>query len=335
MQENKILIIAEAGVNHNGSFQKACQLIDKAAAAGADIIKFQSFVAKNLTTKQASKTEYQKKNSQVNESQYTMLKKLQIDKLFQKKLLKYCNKKKIEFLSSPFDVENVKFLKKIKLERFKIPSGEITNLPYLREIGKIKKKVIVSTGMSTLNEINDALKVLIGLGTKKNNITVLHCTTAYPTSMQEVNLSAMLTIKKKLNISVGYSDHTTGIEIPIAAAALGAKVIEKHITLSKKLKGPDHLTSLEPHEFKNMVNAIRNIEIAIGNGIKKPTRSELLNIRSVRKSIYAARNIKKDEKFTIKNLTTKRPAEGLSPMLWDKYINKVAKKNYKIDDLIE
>lgn len=335
MQENKILIIAEAGVNHNGSFQKACQLIDKAAAAGADIIKFQSFIAKNLTTKQASKTEYQKKNSQVNESQYTMLKKLQIDKLFQKKLLKYCNKKKIEFLSSPFDVENVKFLKKIKLERFKIPSGEITNLPYLREIGKIKKKVIVSTGMSTLNEINDALKVLIGLGTKKNNITVLHCTTAYPTSMQEVNLSAMLTIKKKLNISVGYSDHTTGIEIPIAAAALGAKVIEKHITLSKKLKGPDHLTSLEPHEFKNMVNAIRNIEIAIGNGIKKPTRSELLNIRSVRKSIYAARNIKKDEKFTIKNLTTKRPAEGLSPMLWDKYINKVAKKNYKIDDLIE
>ena len=283
MQENKILIIAEAGVNHNGSFQKACQLIDKAAAAGADIIKFQSFIAKNLTTKQASKTEYQKKSGQINESQYTMLKKLQINKLFQKKLLRYCNKKKIEFLSSPFDVENVKFLKKIKLERFKIPSGEITNLPYLREIGKINKKVIVSTGMSTLNEINDALKILIGLGTKKNNITVLHCTTAYPTSMHEVNLSAMLTIKKKLNISIGYSDHTSGIEIPIAAAALGAKVIEKHITLSKKLKGPDHLTSLEPHEFKKMVNAIRNIEIAIGNGIKKPTRSELLNIKSVKK----------------------------------------------------
>ena len=311
----KVFIIAEAGVNHNGSIELAKKLIDRAAEAGADAVKFQSFKAKNLVTKTAKKAEYQETTTGIAENQFQMIKKLELDYEKHGELMNYCQEKGIMFLSSPFDLESIDLLHKLELEIFKIPSGEITNLPYLRKIGKLKKKVILSTGMSTLGDIEQALEILRENGT--DDITVLHCNTEYPTPMKDVNLNAMKTIRDAFKVEVGYSDHTLGIEIPIAAVALGATIIEKHFTLDKTMEGPDHRASLEPNELKAMVTAIRNIENAMGDGVKKLTESESKNIKIARKSIVASQNIKKGEVFTEENLTVKRPGDGISPMIWD------------------
>ena len=298
LRSRKVLIIAEAGVNHNGSIKLAKKLIDVAVNANADIVKFQTFKAENLVTKNAKKAKYQKQENLKNESQFEMLKKLEIKLEDHKKLISYCRKKKILFLSSPFDLESINLLNKLGLKIFKVPSGEITNFSFLRNIGKLKKKVILSTGMANIKEIEDALKVLIKFGAKKKDITILHTNTAYPTPMKDVNLKAMLTIRKKFKTLVGYSDHTKGIEASIAAVAMGASCIEKHFTLNRKMKGPDHKASLEPNELKLMVEAIRNIELALGSGLKIPTKSELQNIKVVRKSLFALKDINKGEIFT-------------------------------------
>jgi len=329
------LIIAEAGVNHNGLIELAFKLIDAAKEAGADAIKFQTFKAASLVSKNAEKAEYQKLTTDSNESQYEMIKRLELNYDDHSKLIEYCKNKNITFLSSPFDLDSIDLLNKLGLDTFKIPSGEIVNLPYLRKIAKLNKNVILSTGMADLGEIEDALNILIESGTAKNKITVLHCNTEYPTPFEDVNLRAMLTIKNAFNVKVGYSDHTTGIEVPIAAASLGAEVIEKHFTLDKNMGGPDHKASLEPDEFAQMVKVIRNIERAVGNGIKKPSPSELKNIDVVRKSIIALRSIKAGELFTEKNICIKRPGNGISPMRWDEVIGKKADKDFEIDDLIE
>ncbi|HPZ07437.1 MAG TPA: N-acetylneuraminate synthase [Candidatus Eremiobacteraeota bacterium] len=332
---NKVFIIAEAGVNHNGDVELAKKMIDIAADAGADAVKFQTFKAELLSSKYAPKAEYQKKLIEKQETQLNMLKKLELDIKKHIELIEYCQKKHILFLSSPFDLKSIDLLNDLGLDIFKIPSGEIINLPYLRKIGKLNKRIIISTGMSDLGEIEDALDVLLISGTKKENITVLHCNTEYPTSMEDVNLKAMVTIKKALKVNIGYSDHTSGIEIPIAAVALGATVIEKHFTLDRNLEGPDHKASMEPSELKEMVRAIRNIEIAMGDGIKKPSKSEIKNMNIARKSIIAARDIKKGEIFTEENITVKRPGYGISPMRWDEIIGKIAGKHFTIDELIE
>ena len=334
MKRNKVFIIAEAGVNHNGSIPLAKKLIDVAVLSGADAVKFQSFTATNLVTKIASKASYQLKVSNLDESQFDMIKKLELNEHNHKELIKYCNESKIMFLSTPFDIDSVNLLNNLNLEIIKIPSGEITNLPYLRHIGSLNKKVIISTGMSTLKEIGDALKILINAGTPKAKIIVLHANTMYPTPMKDVNLRAMQSIRDKFDISVGYSDHTLGIEVDIAAVALGASVIEKHFTLDKKMDGPDHAASLEPSELKAMVDAIRNIELAIGGEVKELTNSEKPNIDVARKSIVAKRFIKKGEVFSTNNLTTKRPGSGLSPMKWDSIIGTVAQRDYNLDDLL-
>ena len=334
MIKNKVFIIAEAGVNHNGSMTLAKKLIDIAALSGADAVKFQSFTANNLVSKSAPKANYQIKASNLDESQFDMIKKLELNEHNHKELIKYCNESKIIFLSSPFDIDSVNLLNNLNLEIIKIPSGEITNLPYLRHIGSLNKQVILSTGMSTLKEIGDALKILINAGTPKAKIIVLHANTMYPTPMKDVNLRAMQSIRDKFDISVGYSDHTLGIVVDIAAVALGASVIEKHFTLDKKMDGPDHAASLDPSELKAMVEAIRNIEVAIGSEVKELTNSEKPNIDVARKSIVAKRFIKKGEVFSTNNLTTKRPGGGLSPMKWDSIIGKVAKRDYNLDDLL-
>ncbi len=331
----KTTIIAEAGVNHNGSLKKAIKLIDIAAKSGADIIKFQSFTAENVVTRNAKKANYQKISTVKDESQLQMLKKLELNLKSHKKIISHCKKVGIEFLSSPFDNESISLLKKLRVKRFKVPSGEINNLPYLRKIGKIGKPVILSTGMSSINEIKKAIKILTNSGTKKKLITVLHCNTDYPTKYQDVNLKAMLAIKEKLNVNIGYSDHTLGIEIPIAAVAMGATIIEKHFTLDKNSSGPDHKSSLSPKELKKMILSIRKIETSLGNGKKIPTNSELKNLIIVRKSIRASKDILKGEFFSEKNITVKRPANGISPMKWDKIIGKRSLKNYKIDDPIQ
>ena len=329
----KVFIIAEAGVNHNGSIELAKKLIDKAAEAGADAVKFQSFKAESLVTKNAKKAEYQEVTTGIAESQFQMIKKLELDYEKHGELMNYCQEKGILFLSSPFDLESIDLLHKLELEIFKIPSGEITNLPYLRKIGKLKKKVILSTGMSTLGDIEQALDILRENGT--DDITVLHCNTEYPTPMKDVNLNAMKTIRDAFKVEVGYSDHTLGIEIPIAAVALGATIIEKHFTLDKTMEGPDHRASLEPNELKAMVTAIRNIENAMGDGVKKLTESEAKNIKIARKSIVASKNIKKGEIFTEENLTVKRPGDGISPMKWDQVLGQLAKQDFKEDEKIE
>ena len=329
-----VFIIAEAGVNHNGDMSIAYKLIDKAIESGVDAIKFQTFKAENLVTKSASKAEYQKKSTDSLESQFEMIKKLELGANEHKDLIKYCNEKNIIFLSTPFDIDSVKLLDKFKLEIFKIPSGEITNLPLLRYIGGLSKRIILSTGMSSLSEIGNALEVLLNAGTKKNDITVLHANTMYPTPFQDVNLNAMLTIKKELDVEVGYSDHTLGIEVGIAAVALGASVVEKHFTLDKSMIGPDHGSSLEPNELKAMVGAIRNIESALGSYEKKCSKSEEPNIIAARKSIVASKNIKTGEYFSQNNISTKRPGIGISPMMWDKVIGSIAKKDYEEDDMI-
>lgn len=332
----KTLIIAEAGVNHNGDIAKAKALIDKGAEAGVDYVKFQTFKAGNLVTKQAKRAAYQDRNTQDNDSQYEMLKKLELSQAVHQELMDYCTKKGVQFLSTGFDFESLEFLAGLGITIAKIPSGEITNLPYLRKVANLFPEVILSTGMATISEIKDAVKVLTDNGVSKDKITVLHCNTEYPTPMEDVNLKAMLHIQRELGVPIGYSDHTLGIEVPIAAVALGATVIEKHFTLDKTLPGPDHKASLEPEELKAMVSAIRNIEKAVGgSGLKEVSASEAKNKPIVRKSIVAAKKIAKGEPFTIENLTVKRPGTGISPMQWDEVIGKIAKEDFEEDNLIE
>jgi len=330
-----IKIIAEAGVNHNGSIDLAYKLIEKAKESGADYVKFQTFTAKSLVSKNAPKADYQKKLTGEAQTQYEMIKALELDKNTHLKLIEKCKRDGIKFLSTPFDLKSVDLLNDVEIPLYKIPSGEITNLPYLRYIGKIGKPIILSTGMSTLSEVGAALQVLEDAGTDLSQITVLHCNTEYPTPFGDVNLNAMLTIKSELGVDVGYSDHTLGIEVPIAAAALGAIVIEKHFTLDRSLPGPDHKASLVPHELKSMVTGIRNIERALGDGRKIPTISEKKNIPVARKSIVAAKNIKLGDVFSEKNLAVKRPGTGVSPMEWDNYIGKTALRDYIADELID
>lgn len=328
----KIFIIAEAGVNHNGDIDIAKKMIDAASEAGVDAVKFQTFKAEKIVSMNAPKAEYQIENSNNTESQFQMLKKLEIDKRTHIELMKYCKEKNVMFLSTPFDIDSIHMLVELGIGIIKIPSGEITNLPHLREVARQKKKVILSTGMSNMQEVKDAVQVLKQYGAE--DITVLHCNTQYPTPMEDVNLRAMIHMKHELNLEVGYSDHTQGVEVPIAAVAMGATVIEKHFTLDKTMEGPDHKASLEPNELKEMVKAIRNIEKALGNGEKNKTQSEVDNVAIVRKSIVAACKIEKGELFTEKNLTVKRPGNGISPMKWDEMIGKVADKTYKADEMI-
>ena len=331
----KTFIIAEAGVNHNGSLELAQKMIDAAVDAGADAVKFQTFKAEKLVSKYAPKAEYQKKRTTADESQLEMIKKLELDAAAHQTLIDYCTNKNIRFLSTPFDLGSIDLLNELGLNLFKIPSGEITNLPYLRKIGALKKEIILSSGMADLGEIKDALAVLIGAGTKLKDITVLHCNTEYPTPIEDANLKAMLTIKAAFpGVNIGYSDHTLGIEIPVAAVAMGATIIEKHFTLDKNMEGPDHKASLEPNELKAMVHAIRSVEKALGSGIKKPSHSELKNKPIARKSLVAEKPILKGEVFTQENLTVKRPGTGISPMRWDEIIGQKASKNYQQDELI-
>lgn len=326
---NKVFIIAEAGVNHNGSLDLAKRLVNCAVEAGVDCIKFQTFKAESLVNKTAQKAEYQIENTKNNDSQYSMLKKLELSFEDFKELKTYCDEKGIMFLSTPFDLESCDFLAGLGMPIFKIPSGEITNLPYLRKINSYKKDVILSTGMATLDEIQDALNIL-----KDCRVSLLHCTTEYPCPYEGVNMQAMNTMREKFNLPVGYSDHTKGIEIPVMAVSMGATIIEKHFTLDKTMEGPDHKASLEPDELKSMVSAIRNVEKAFGNGAKEPQESEKKNIVIARKSIVAKCDIKKGETFTEQNLTCKRPGDGISPMRWDEILGTIAQKNYSEDELI-
>lgn len=332
----KTLIIAEAGVNHNGDIVKAKALIDKGAEAGVDYVKFQTFKAANLVTKQAKRAAYQDKNTQDNDSQYEMLKKLELSQKDHQELIDYCAQKGVKFLSTGFDFESLEFLAGLGITIAKVPSGEITNLPYLRKVATLFPEVIISTGMANITEIKDTVKVLTDNGVSKDKITVLHCNTEYPTPMEDVNLKAMLHIQRELGVPVGYSDHTLGIEVPIAAVVLGATVIEKHFTLDKTLPGPDHKASLEPDELKAMVTAIRNIEKAVGgSGLKKVSASEAKNKPIARKSIVASKFIRKGDLLTEENITVKRPGTGISPMQWDEVVGKTAKKDFEEDDLIE
>ena len=336
LKQNKIIIIAEAGVNHNGDMAKAKALIDKGAEAGVDYVKFQTFKAGNLVTKQAKRAAYQDRNTQDNDTQYEMLKKLELSQAVHQELIDYCAQKGVQFLSTGFDIESLEFLARLGITIAKVPSGEITNLPYLRKVASLFPEVILSTGMATIIEIKDAVKVLTDNGVNRDKITVLHCNTEYPTPMEDVNLRAMLHIQQEVGVAIGYSDHTLGIEVPIAAVALGATIIEKHFTLDKTLPGPDHKASLEPDELKAMVSAIRNIEKAVGgSGLKEVSISEAKNKPIARKSIVAAKKIVKGELFTIENLTVKRPGTGILPMQWDEVIGKTAKKDFEEDDLIE
>jgi len=332
---DKVIIIAEACQNHNGQLNMAYKLVDVAKKCGADFVKFQTSIPELHISKFAKKANYQIKNWKKKGSQLQMLQKLSLTYNDFKKIKKYCKKKKIEFLSTPFDLKSIDFLKNLNMKYFKIPSGEITNLPYLIKVAKLKKKVILSTGMANLTEIREALKILTSHGTKKKNITVLQCNTEYPTPLRDANIRAMLTIKKKFKVNVGYSDHTEGIESSLAAAALGARVLEKHITLNKNLPGPDHRASINPKELKKMIEGIRKITVALGNGIKKISSSERKNIKIARTSIVASKEIKKGEKFTSKNLTIKRPGNGISPMKLFKVIGKISKKSFSEDELIK
>ena len=333
--QKKVFIIAEAGVNHNGSLEIAKKLIDVASNAGADAIKFQTFIADLGIVKNTKKVEYQIKNTNNEETQYEMIKKLELPFEYHKELFEYCKEKNIMFLSTAFDFPSIDLLDSLGMEIFKIGSGEIINLPLLRKIGKLNKKVILSTGMSDIGEIEDALDILIEFGTKKDNIIVLHANTEYPTPMEDVNLRAMVTIGNTFDIAFGYSDHTLGIEVDIAAVAMGACCIEKHFTLDKTMEGPDHKASLKPDELKAMVKAIRNIELALGNSIKKPSKSELKNINIVRKVIVARKFIKKGNKISEEDLIIKRiSGNGISPMRWDEVIGTIALKDYKEDEAI-
>ncbi len=331
----RTLIIAEAGVNHNGDIVLAKQLIDAAADAGADVVKFQTFKADRQVTHDAKKADYQNQTTDRAESQHEMLRRLELSTEMHNELIAHCAMRNIVFLSTGFDIESVDLLRSLGQDSFKIPSGEITNLPYLRYIGQLGKSVILSTGMATMGDIESAIGVLEQAGTERANITVLHCTTEYPTPMAEVNLRAMQSIHNAFGVAVGYSDHTSGIEVAIAAVALGATVIEKHFTLDRSLPGPDHKASLEPSELKAMVAAIRNIEVAMGDGIKRLTPSEFRNKPIVRKSLVASQKIKAGDIFSAQNITAKRPGTGVSPMRWDEVVGRIASRNYSIDELIE
>lgn len=330
----KVFIIAEAGVNHNGSLKLAKQMVDVAVDCGVNAVKFQTFQAQSLVTQSAKQASYQTKNTGKEESQFDMLQRLELSEADHYDLLAHCEKNNIEFMSTPFDLNSIRFLNSLGVKRFKIPSGEITNYPYLKMIGGFNKEVIMSSGMANIGEVEAALNVLVESGTEKCNISILHATTDYPTNMQDVNLKAMQSMSLAFNIKVGYSDHTLGIEIPTAAVALGASIIEKHFTLDKNMPGPDHKASLEPEELKAMVKAIRNIELALGDGIKRPSISEIKNIPVARKSLIAACEIKKGEFFTEKNLTVKRPGTGISPMRWNEVIGQVTTKDYQAEELI-
>lgn len=329
------LVIAEAGVNHNGDLKLAKKLVDAAAEAGADIVKFQTFQADQLATKQAEQAAYQQRFLGKSQSQLAMLKQLELNSEQHRDLINHCRKKGIEFLSTPFDASSIELLASLNIKRWKIPSGEITNLPYLRDIGGQGQSVILSTGMANLSEIEAALGVLEQAGTHRSQITVLHCTTEYPAPPEEVNLRAMIIMAQAFGVTVGYSDHTEGIVVPIAAVAMGATVIEKHLTLDRNLPGPDHKASLEPDQFAAMVQGIRTIEQALGDGIKRPTPSEQANLPVVRKSLVAACSIRAGELFSEVNLTTKRPGTGLSPMQWDHWIGRPASRDFAPDELIQ
>ena len=333
--KRQTLIIAEAGVNHNGDLDLARKLIDVAAHAGADYVKFQTFSASSIATRLAEKVGYQKINENNSESQLDMLRKLEISEQTHHELIAHCKSCKIGFLSTGFDIYSLNLLARLGQTCFKIPSGEITNLPYLREVAKLCTTVIMSTGMATMAEVDVAVKVLEQGGTSRSNITVLHCTTEYPTPIGEVNLCAMLTMGTELGVKVGYSDHTSGIEVAIAAVAMGATVIEKHFTLDRTLPGPDHKASLEPLELDALVSSIRNIELALGDGVKRPSSSEAKNKSLVRKSVVASRAITSGEIFTVENITTKRPGTGVSPMRWDEIIGQPSDRNYEADDFLE
>ncbi|MBQ2046586.1 MAG: N-acetylneuraminate synthase [Muribaculaceae bacterium] len=332
---SRTLIIAEAGVNHNGSIEMAKRLIEKAAEAGVDYVKFQTFKSEKLVSRHATKAEYQKANTDGEDSQLKMLQQLELSHSDHLQLIEHCNHCGVKFLSTAFDLDSIDFLSSLNLDLWKIPSGEITNLPYLRRIAQKGGQVIMSTGMCTIEDIEMAVNVLISNGTPRENITLLHCNTEYPTPWGDVNLRAMHDIAQCLNLPVGYSDHTQGIEVPIAAVALGATVIEKHFTLDNNLPGPDHKASLEPHALKAMVEAIRHIELSLGNGVKQISESERKNITIARKSIVAATHISVGEIFTEENLTVKRPGGGISPMRWDEVIGTVATRNYLPDEMIE
>lgn len=325
-----VLIIAEAGVNHNGDIALAKKLVDVAKEAGADYVKFQSFTAEKLVSKFAQKAEYQKRTTGKDESQFDMIKKLELSEDEHLILVDYCKKKGIGFMSSPFDVDGISYLNSLGVDFFKIPSGEITNLPYLKELTRFNKKIILSTGMAKLSEVREALEVL-----KDCDVTVLHCNTEYPTPMKDVNLRAMLTMKNEFNCSIGYSDHTLGVEVSTAAVAMGAEVIEKHFTLDQDMEGPDHRASLNPDQLKLLVSSIRNIELAMGNGVKKPSESEQKNIFVARKSIVAKRNILEGEIFSKENITVKRPGDGISPMRWEDVLGRKACKKFAEDEKIE
>ena len=331
---SRTLIIAEAGVNHNGDLALARQLIDVAAVAGADLVKFQTFTADRLATRTAQKADYQNRTTTSTESQHEMLSRLELTDAMHHELIAHCATRSIGFFSTGFDIESVDLLVRHGQNHFKIPSGEITNLPYLRHIGRLGKSVILSTGMANLGEIEAAIDALEAAGTPRAMLTVLHCTTEYPTPMAEVNLRAMLSIHAAFGVAVGYSDHTQGIEVAIASVAMGATVIEKHFTLDRNLPGPDHKASLEPAELNALVAAIRNIEVALGDGIKRLTTSEARNRPVVRKSLVASRAIKSGALFTAENITAKRPATGISPMRWDEVIGKAALRDFGADELI-
>ncbi len=333
--KEKVLIIAEAGVNHNGDFRIAERLITAAKKAGADIVKFQTFQSEKIASKFAERAEYQKSNMKEELSQCEMLKKLELKEEDHIHLIKKCKKVKIRFLSTAFDFPSIDLLKRLGIKTWKIPSGEITNLPYLKKIGSFGQEIILSTGMAKLGEVEDAIGVLVKAGTPRSKIIVLHCSTEYPTPMKDVNLRAMLGIRDALGVKVGYSDHTPGIEVAVAAVALGACVIEKHFTTDRNLPGPDHKASLEPDELEKMVASIRNIEAALGNGVKAPCRSEIKNIPIVRKSIVASKRIRAGEKFSASNLAVKRPGSGISPMNWENISGRKAIRDFQKDELIE
>ncbi|MBK1992311.1 N-acetylneuraminate synthase [Campylobacter sp. 2018MI35] len=330
----KTLIIAEAGVNHNGDLNLAKKMIEVAAECGADFVKFQTFKSKNCVSINAKKAKYQLQTTNQDESQFEMIKKLELDLKAHQILIAYAKACNISFLSTPFDLESIELLHCLGLEIFKIPSGEITNLPYLKAIARLNKKIILSTGMANLGEIEACLDVLCKNGQKRSNITLMHCTTEYPAPFNEINLKVIQTLKNAFNLNIGYSDHTKGISVALGAVALGACVIEKHFTLDKTMNGPDHKASLEPNELKSMCQSIRELELALGSGIKKASKSEKKNINIARKSLVAKKAIKKGEKFNEENLTTKRPGNGICAMRYDEFLGKIAQKNYKEDELI-
>lgn len=332
---NKVRIIAEAGVNHNGDIEKAYQLIDAAKEAGADYVKFQTFKAENLVTKDATKAEYQIENTKNNDSQFQMLKKLEINEEDHLNLINYCERQGIRFLSTAFDLDSINFLKD-KIDFFKIPSGEITNYPYLVKVAKLRLPIVMSTGMADINEVKEAFNVLVENGVKPKEMIILHCNTEYPTPMEDVNLKAMFHIQRELGVAVGYSDHTLGIEVPIAAVALGASVIEKHFTLDRNLPGPDHKASLEPHELKAMVSAIRNIELAMsGDAEKKPSESEKKNIKIARKGIYLKESLQKGDILKEEHLSVMRPEKDISAMEWNNIIGKTIVKDCEAGDSLK